>query len=182
MFVLALGLGWLGFFDRQQSFVDLARQLREQFSLLVGHAILGTLALVLLASSIEWLPFAWLQRFRTEILETVAPIFRGLPWRKVALISISAGIGEEFLFRWAIQGGLQEIGWTPAAALMAASLLFGVCHFLSPLYAVYATLAGLILGLQMLLSGSVWPGLVAHALYDFIAILYLARIAPAPAN
>ena len=93
------------------------------------------------------------------------------------MIAVAAGLGEEFLFRWSFQGGLVTIGWHPLSALVVASLFFGLCHFLSALYALYATLAGLILGWLMQWSGSVWPGVAAHALYDFAAILYLVRAA-----
>ncbi len=173
--LVALGLARWGFFDRRQTGSELLRQLREDSASLAVYSLAGALALTFLAATILWAPCGALRRFRTDVLESVAPLFQGLPWWKIAVIAGAAGLGEEFLFRWSIQGGLGAVGWHPWTALLVASLVFGLCHFLSALYALYAATAGLILGLLMQFSGSVWPSVAAHSLYDLAAILYLVR-------
>ena len=42
-------------------------------------------------------------------------------------------------------------------------------------YAVLAVLAGVYFGLLLMLTGSLWTPIVAHAAYDFIALVYLLR-------
>ena len=61
------------------------------------------------------------------------------------------------------------------AALAIASVLFGVCHWLNTTYAILAMLAGLYFGLLLVLTGNLWTPIMAHAAYDFIALLYLVR-------
>jgi membrane protease YdiL (CAAX protease family) len=89
-----------------------------------------------------------------------------------------AGLGEELLFRGLVQAGLARLISGPAGiwiALLAASLLFGVFHWLSTTYALLAAAAGLYFGWLLIATGSLWPPVVAHALYDFAALWYLLR-------
>ena len=108
-------------------------------------------------------------------LETTArPLFEGWHIGQLALLSLLAGIGEEFLFRGAIQGSLAAaIG--PVAGLVVASVIFGLCHYINTAYAVVTTLVGIYLGLVWLWTGNLLAPIVTHAAYDFAALLYLMR-------
>jgi membrane protease YdiL (CAAX protease family) len=67
-------------------------------------------------------------------------------------------------------------GWLgPWAALALVSVLFGLVHPITPAYAVLATLAGAYLGWAYLASGNLLVPVLAHALYDFTALVYLLR-------
>jgi membrane protease YdiL (CAAX protease family) len=57
-------------------------------------------------------------------------------------------------------------------------VLFGLLHPITPTYAVLAALMGAYLGGVWLASGNLLVPIVAHALYDFIALAYL--LAPPP--
>ncbi|MFO0897176.1 MAG: CPBP family glutamic-type intramembrane protease [Pirellulales bacterium] len=59
--------------------------------------------------------------------------------------------------------------------LLGASLLFGLAHAVTKTYVVLAGLVGLYLGGLWLWSGNLVAPIVAHGLYDFIAILWLLR-------
>jgi membrane protease YdiL (CAAX protease family) len=77
-----------------------------------------------------------------------------------------------------VQAGLTELlgGWYgPAAAVALASVLFGACHWLNTTYAILAMFAGLYFGALLLLTGSLWTPLTAHATYDFVALVYLIQ-------
>jgi uncharacterized protein len=103
------------------------------------------------------------------------PLFSGWSLPQLFLISVAAGVSEEALFRGIIQGGLAErLGIHPA--LILASLAFGAAHFLTWTYAVFASLMGVYLGLLWILTGSLLAPIVTHALYDFIALVYLLRL------
>jgi membrane protease YdiL (CAAX protease family) len=92
----------------------------------------------------------------------------------LALVSISAGVGEELLFRGFLQAAIAD--WTnPWIALAIASLLFGLAHFITPMYAVLATLLGAYLGGLWLACDNLLAPIVTHALYDFLALVYLLR-------
>ena len=92
------------------------------------------------------------------------------------VLALLAGLGEELLFRGLLQAGLARLLPTPFAlvgSLLIASVIFGACHYLSHTYFVLATLAGLYFGALMLVSDSIVPPIIAHALYDFFALVYL---------
>jgi len=66
--------------------------------------------------------------------------------------------------------------------LAISSLLFGLCHWISTAYVVMATAMGLLLGGLFLATGNLAAPMVAHALYDFLALLYLTRHAEVPSR
>jgi hypothetical protein len=120
----------------------------------------------------QWRPFAEVRGF----LETVVrPIFAEWSLLQLAVVSLLAGAGEESLFRAVIQGGLtRALGALPALAL--ASALFGFCHGMTRAYAVIAAMVGVYLGLLWLATGKLLTPVVAHALYDFAALVYFLRV------
>jgi membrane protease YdiL (CAAX protease family) len=79
------------------------------------------------------------------------------------------------------RGVLQEAAgrWTHlAVAVAAVSVAFGLLHALTPTYAVLATLLGVYLGVVQAASGNLLVVIIAHALYDFVALVYLVRVPP----
>jgi len=92
----------------------------------------------------------------------------------LVLLSLLAGIGEELLFRGAIQGWLMT-HTDPMTAVLAASVLFGLVHYVSFTYFLVATGLGLILGAAYVLSESLALVMIWHALYDMIALYCLLR-------
>ncbi len=144
---------------------------RARDAALGAAAVLPMLALLLVA--IRW-PFAPLARIRRFIDEDVRPVLGTCTWIELALISMAAGVGEELLFRGAIQGALSR--WLGVGAgIAAASLLFGLLHPITPAYVVLAGLMGAYLGLVWVLSGNLLTVIIAHALYDFLALMILLR-------
>ena len=110
-----------------------------------------------------------------ELQRTIfEPLFAPLSMAEVVAISALAGIGEEILFRGAVQA---SFGWP------IASVAFGACHLgLSRrgwVLGVWAALAGGVLaGLAIATDGLVAP-IVAHAGYDFAALMWIRRQARA---
>jgi membrane protease YdiL (CAAX protease family) len=175
---LALFLGWLGWSDHRQPAEKL---LQVAWLPVLGWTVVGLGASGLIAGAMVWIPLRSVARWRVFVLEQLAPLFRDLSIAQVAVISASAGIGEEMLFRWSLQGGLQHL-WPgtfgSVLALLLASFVFGLAHAVNAVYVWMATIMGAALGGIMLLSGSVVPAILAHAVYDFVAILVLQRMAP----
>ena len=60
-------------------------------------------------------------------------------------------------------------------ALALASVLFGVLHAMTVVYAVLAVLAGLYLGWLWQATGNLLVPVVCHALSDFLVLLVLLR-------
>ena len=55
-----------------------------------------------------------------------------------------------------------------------------MAHWVSTTYAVVAGIVGLYLGSLYLITQNLLAPVVTHALYDFVALLVLARLKPAP--
>ncbi len=172
LIVLAWGLGLL-----------LETPFGEQ-TFVTGPAIgLGVAATIPLFLGLYWtIRSSWpvLVRLRRVVEEQVVPLFAGGTVWGIAAISILAGVGEEALFRGVMQTNLAGLlGVVPA--LLATSLLFGLLHFVTSTYAVMAGIIGLYLGAISIWSGNLFVPMVVHALYDFVALMYLARyMRPAP--
>lgn len=140
-------------------------------------AALPMLALFVACVRLRWRP---LERIRTFVDEVVRPLFRECTVADLAIISVLAGVGEELLFRGFLQQAFDT--WLgPWPALAITSVLFGLMHSITLTYTVLATAAGAYLGWIALERGGLLSAAVAHALYDFAALVYLLRFAPAPA-
>lgn len=155
----------------------LERPLWSQFAGTGRDLWIGTVATVpalaafYLAQRSTWPPLARLR----EVLDEVLPQwFAGCSWPQLALLSVLAGVGEEALFRGLLQGWLTDTLGV-GLGLLLASVAFGLCHALTPAYAVAATLMGAYLGGLYLWSGSLLAPALTHALYDFAALLWLLR-------
>ncbi len=95
-------------------------------------------------------------------------------WPVLIALSVFAGVGEELLFRGAIQGWLAQ-HVHDALAIVAASVLFGLVHYLSLAYFIMATGLGLVLGTTYALTDSLVLVMVWHGVYDMIALFSLRR-------
>jgi len=133
---------------------------------------------VLWLSHSKWPPF---RRLMHEVERTLVPLFSRSTTFDFALIAILAGLGEEALFRGLIQTSIaSSLGvW---AGLGITSVLFGLLHLVTRTYAVIATMFGVYLGWLYLATGDLFVAVVAHSLYDFVALKYLVLIPTARRN
>jgi uncharacterized protein len=121
----------------------------------------------------------WAQTLLTSVDDVLVPMFQRLNVYQIACLAAAAGFGEELLFRSFLQDGLPV--WTSPllngwGSWLVASVLFGLVHYLNFSYAVFATCFGLLLGAVYVLCQSIVPPMIAHAVYDFMAIVYLVRV------
>src|SRR6185295_13535650 len=111
------------------------------------------------------------QDIRRRIRERLAPVERLMPrrgsdFRAFAALACTAGLCEELLFRgylaW-VAGLLLPFPVAPAAQ----AVVFGVCHAYQGWRGiVLTTFAGAFLTAVVLVSGSLWPAMLVHALMD----------------
>jgi len=138
-------------------------------TVLVGLAgAVATYLVLLLLTRSTWL-FPDDLSSQMQALYIFAASFR---WPVLVGLSILAGVGEELLFRGAIQGWLLQYTG-PWTAVLAASVLFGLVHYVSFTYFLVATGLGLVLGTAYQLSGSLELVMVWHAVYDMLALYCL---------
>lgn len=102
------------------------------------------------------------------------PIFTNCNIVDLAIIALLAGVGEELFFRGWMQTVLAERSgvWV---GILAASLIFGLLHYLSITYAIYAFATGIYLGVIYYVFGNLYIVMAIHAVYDFVALVYLVR-------
>ncbi|MEW6319900.1 MAG: CPBP family intramembrane glutamic endopeptidase [Acidobacteriota bacterium] len=106
--------------------------------------------------------------------DVLVPLFGRLSRPGLVVVGLSAGVGEEWLFRGLLQ---------PLTGWVAASLLFGLAHVASPrmlAFGVWAACMGLALGGLAIVAGGVIAPMVAHGVYDVLALAYIRRDASRP--
>lgn len=142
----------------------------------IAYGILGTLPLFLLFLAFEQTSLESVQTIRKLLLDTLCPSLYQHHWVDLLILSAIAGLGEELLFRGALQPWLER-AWGFEAGLIASSLVFGLVHAVTPLYAVLATLIGIYLGLSLDYGGSrnLLTPVIIHGLYDFLVFLALIK-------
>lgn len=105
----------------------------------------------------------------TPLLEVVLP---RTPGERLAFVGVSAaaGIGEELAYRGYVLGVLAGVTGSPWLAAAAAAAAFGMVHAYQGLLGVVRTgIVGFLLAAPVILAGSIWPAILAHALFDVLA-------------
>ncbi len=178
----AMVIGWA--FDQPPS---ASIQLTFQGPILGVLAVLPLLAMLLACRRSTWRPLRTLSQILDEV---VLPLFRNCNWIELAAVSILAGVGEELLFRGLLQTTVAEWSgeflphsqsWALVGdwiAVVMVGIIFGLLHALNVAYAVLAALMGVYLGWLFLVTGNLAVPIVAHGLYDFLALTYLQRSSP----
>ena len=140
----------------------------------IGVGLLATvpmMPLLIVMLLCQWRPIAWLRRLVTRF---VRQVFGAAKLWQLALVSVAAGLGEEVLFRGAIQP--IAVGYTtPLVGILITSLLFGAVHAASWSYFWLATVVGAYLGLLAQWRGEILSAAIAHALYDLVALSCIAH-------
>lgn len=165
--LLAFGIAWL-----------LGINPFDQFSITfqaVAVGIAATIPMLLMFAVTYRLaagPFADIKRF---LIESLGPFLADCRWYDLAWVALLAGVSEELMFRAVLQQWLNQWGTVPA--LIVSNIVFGVVHYVTPLYPILAGLMGMYLGAiyQFAGTGNLLVPTVTHALYDFVAFLVIRR-------
>lgn len=124
-----------------------------------------------------------------ELMRLLGPFFPDLPpdvaevlgtmqseslplWLPLLAFAVAPAVCEELAFRGFILSGMQRSGrsWRP---IVLSSIAFGAVHLI-PQQVFNAALLGLVLGLLAVRSGSLWPGMLFHLVFNGSQML-LAR-------
>lgn len=91
------------------------------------------------------------------------------------LLSLAAGVGEELAYRGFLIGVVAPVAG-PVWAASLSSVAFGLCHAYQGLLGVVrTTVQGGVFAWVFLASGSLWPGMAAHAILDVLLGIFLAE-------
>lgn len=130
------------------------------------------IALLVLFMRSQWRPIADFRQSQIEFFSEIG--FRFTPLRN-ALLSVVAGAGEELMFRGVLQT-LAERHFPVFAAVVIPNILFAALHARTPLYALAAGLVGIYLGALFSITGSLAAPIIAHGLYDLVALEWTRRV------
>jgi uncharacterized protein len=172
---VALAIGW--FFR-----IDVLHRL-QLGAVSAVFGLVGAIPPFALLLATERFQIPALERIKKLLLETLGPSLKECRWYEVVVLALVAGIGEEFLFRGAVQPlfarWTASTGWGWLAGLILSNVVFGLLHFITPTYAVLAGLMGVYFGLLLDATGTpnVLPPILAHGFYDYLAFLVLIRAA-----
>lgn len=136
---------------------------------LIGLAVAFVLAafnyLLLTRAPANWV----VDGVRTVFHDTIVPLFGRLGPLSALTIGAAAGVGEEWMFRGVLQ---------PLLGLVPATLLFGLAHVggwrMLP-FGVWASGMGLVMGGLAVATGGLIAPIVAHGVYDMLALEYIRR-------
>jgi hypothetical protein len=101
--------------------------------------------------------------------EVLVPLFSRFDVLSVIIIGAAAGIGEEWLFRGVLQ---------PLAGWIVTSVVFGLAHVGNRrmfAFGVWAMGMGFLLGGLAQATGGLTAPIVAHGVYDMLALAYIRR-------
>jgi membrane protease YdiL (CAAX protease family) len=169
MAVIACALGWaFGPYPWEQLRWD---------PLSLVWTIVITLPMIALFFGCVLMPVRPLGPIKRFVDQVVKPLFQQCSLADMALIAILAGLGEELLFRGILQRWLMDwLPYSPWIGLVLASILFGLFHPITPGYILLASLLGLYLGWWAWQLNNLTEVVIAHAVYDFVALVYVVRI------
>lgn len=134
---------------------------------------LGTALIV-----IAWTIFASFPTLADRLVRLQVDTYRflgpRLPAWAIGAIAVSAGVGEEALFRAGLQVWLgDQLG--PIAAITIASGLFAAFHLGKPIITALLFGVGALFGVVYWLTGSLLTVMVGHVIYDVFALRWLHR-------
>jgi len=112
---------------------------------------------------------------RTEFLEVVSDIPLG--W--VFPVSIFVGIYEEIVFRGLLLSRLRTLFPSNAVPILISGAIFGALHFSQGPAGMCQTAAvGLVLGVVVVRTRSIWPAILAHTAIDTLSLLFTVIFLP----
>ncbi len=117
------------------------------------------------------------------VLSALNVDYRALGTRRVLVLAAGAlvvGVTEELLSRGVLVVGPQQAGWSPVGVWLFSSVLFALLHAINALFGlpwhgmiaqlVMSFLGGTAFFVTLMATGSLLPGVVLHALWDFGAL------------
>jgi membrane protease YdiL (CAAX protease family) len=125
---------------------------------------LGLVPIVQLLSRLQrlvWPPDSATEKFINDLF---VPVLQAHPFITPVIVGVLAGIFEELLFRGPIQTALMRKN-NPWVAVIITALLFAAAHLDLHGMALRAAL-GIILGWVVWRTGSIFPAMIIHAVYD----------------
>src|SRR6478609_2425245 len=129
----AIGIGWLMGQSPLVGVSFASDEASRQQVVAVGWGLVATGPLLVVLYFCERFPIGPLRGLNEMTNSVVTRMFGGATAGQLLAVAIAAGWGEELLFRGLVQGAISQ--WVSdwpgqVAAILIASVLFGLCHWL----------------------------------------------------
>lgn len=136
-----------------------------------------TVLLIAVMWAVQCLPFRGIQRLSTLSQRIIFPLLKHTTFMDRFCVCLSAGVGEELLFRGFIQTLIivywpwgTDWGLNAILGIGVSAFLFGLGHSLTRSYTLIATGLGVSFGIVYYRTGALLIPIIAHTLYDVWAM------------
>lgn len=120
-------------------------------------------------------PQEWIDTWdQSRIFENLLPVEFGIVMGGVGL---AAPICEEYFFRGVLLRGMLSARIRSGVAILASAFVFAIFH-LNPLAFLGVFALGVLFGFLYVRTGSIWPGIIAHATHNLVSPLIAFGLAP----
>jgi hypothetical protein len=173
--VLAMTVGYISWDGNLSKTLDLFKidSFRIGFIFLIGLPFVISVIDIVVINIYDLL---YIMLFGTPSIPEIVIYYEDSEYNLLLALSftslvIAAPVVEEILFRGYILDAIREIHGDTVAILGSAGL-FGLLH-LEPYVVGMAALGGVIYGWIRIKTGSLWPSIVSHMVWNFLAFLYI---------
>lgn len=159
--LLGLGIGYLKFGRedvKKRLHLKPLRPAAALLSVLLAFTILPFISLINNVSQLI---------FRDFITSSVSTASQN-PWLSILALSVLPGIVEEVLFRGVLYSGLRKA--RPIKGILLTALFFGIAHMNFNQFS-YAFVLGLVLGLLLEASDSIYSCMLLHAAFNGVSVI-----------
>lgn len=120
-----------------------------------------------------------------RIMQTsIVPALSNVSFLGLGLVAASAGFGEEIFFRGLVQSKLHDIALMQGAgeslgrvlSVATTSAFFGLLHAVTPTYFLWASIGGILFGVEYIITESLTAASITHWLYDWVALVYISKV------
>ncbi len=146
--------------------------------LLIGSAAGILMAIVM--QGISKIPLRSIQALNEVASVQLWSLLKGLSTAQLIVLALTAGVGEELLFRgWLMQSITGSVSTCSMESLVAgiigSSILFGFAHPISRMYVFLAFLMGCFFGILYWCTNNLLVPIAAHWIYDAILMVAFVR-------
>jgi len=118
----------------------------------------------------------WMKAAEEEAAKQISYMLKGKSVSDLLMnlffVAVLAGVGEELFFRGILQRLFIKIFKNPWAGIIMTAIIFSAVHL--QFYGfIPRCILGILLGLIYWYSGSLWPAIIAHFVYDGFAVVMI---------
>lgn len=141
----------------------------------IGWGLLATIPMLGFLVLVYQIRARSLIRIRELLRDTLGRSLAACHGLDLCVVALLAGVSEEYLFRGILEPWLS--GWDRTTGFILSNCLFGLCHAVTPTYALLAALMGAYLSSTLFWTNepNLFIPIFCHSLYDLIAFVVVRR-------